>query len=287
VPSDAPTSERGATAVAAADLPRPFRVAARRRETRDTFTLDLEPADGGPAIAFRPGQFNMVWTFGVGEVPLSISGDPGRIAPLRHTVRAVGTVTRALARLRAGDAVGVRGPFGSPWPTAELAGQDVVLVAGGIGLAPLRPVIEHLLAGRARFGRIVLAYGARSPADLLFRRDLARWGRAAEVLVTVDRAAPSWRGDVGVVTAALRRASFDPASAVALTCGPEIMMRFAAKELLRRGMAPERVWLSMERNMKCGVGSCGHCQYGPDFVCRDGPVFRYDRVAGRLGVREA
>jgi NAD(P)H-flavin reductase len=230
----------------------------------------------------------MLWAFGVGEVPISISGDPARPAVLRHTTRAVGTVTRAMARLRRGGVLGVRGPFGSAWPTDEAEGADVVLVAGGIGLAPLRPALLRILARRRRYGRVVVAYGTRTPADVLFRDDLQRWQARGdvEVLVTVDRAAGGWAGRVGVVPSVLRLASFDPARTVAMVCGPEVMMRFAAQELLRRGVAPARIHVSVERNMKCAVGFCGHCQLGPDFVCRDGPVLPWARLATRLLVPE-
>jgi NAD(P)H-flavin reductase len=256
------------------------------RETHDTFTLELAPGDDG--FAFQPGQFNMLYAFGAGEVPVSISGDPGRPRKLVHTIRAVGPVTRALGRLRAGGVVGVRGPFGQPWPLQGATGKDVVLVAGGIGLAPLRPALCEIAARRRDFGRVVLLHGARSPEDVLFRRELARWRASADIAVSVsvDRASRGWPGDVGVVTALIPRAPFDGANAVALLCGPEIMMRFAADALARRGVHGERQFVSLERNMKCAVGFCGHCQFGPSFVCKDGPVFSYARVRGLLSLRE-
>ncbi len=283
-----PTAD--APAIAARDpmVPRPYRVRSRRRETGDTWTFDLVPAGDRSGEPFVPGQFHMLYAHGVGEVPISASGDPRETAVQRHTIRSVGAVTRALERLRKGDPVGVRGPYGAPWPMADLPGADVVVVAGGIGLAPLRPVVLEIAHDRARYGRVAVLVGARSVADIPFRRELERWRAKLDldVLVTVDRADEAWRGEVGVVTRLLRRAPFDPGSAIALVCGPEIMMRFAAHELASRGVPPERVWLSIERNMKCGVGWCGHCQFGPAFVCRDGPVFRFDRVAPLLDVRE-
>jgi len=279
----------GAAATPGPMVPRRFEIARRTRETRDTFTLDLTPADGGATPRFAAGQFDMLWVFGVGEVPISISGDPTRDGPLVHTVRAVGVVTDAMARLRRGASLGVRGPFGAAWPVDASRGLDVVLVAGGIGLAPLRPVVHRLLADRAAYGRIALLYGARAPAEIVFRRDLKRWRGALhlDVEVTVDRGDEAWRGDVGVVTHLIRRASFDPDNAVAMLCGPEIMMRFAAEALRRRGLGDEQIWVSLERNMQCGVGHCGHCQLGPLFVCRDGPVRRLDSLHPWFDVREA
>lgn len=268
-------------------LPRPHRVVGRRRETHDTVTLVLEPLDG-VARPFVPGQFCMLYAFGVGEVPVSISGDPARPGRLSHTVRAVGAVTAALAASRRGAVVGVRGPFGTGWPIQEAEGGDLVVVAGGIGLAPLRPVVLAAGRRRSRFGSVALLVGARTPADLCFARDLTRWGagRRVWVGVTVDRAGAGWRGEVGVVTRLLDAAPFEPARTTALVCGPEVMMRVTAAALCDRGVDPARVWLSMERSMACAVATCGHCQFGPAFVCRDGPVFPYERVRHLIGVPE-
>jgi len=268
-------------------LPQPYSVQRRRQETAGTFTLELQPAQGPPS-PFAAGQFNMLYVFGVGEVPISISGDPTQPHTLVHTMRAVGTVTRAMQALQRGDTLGVRGPFGNPWPVAEAAGKDVVLVAGGLGLAPLRPVLYHLLAQREEYGKVVLFYGTRTPADLLYRRQLERWrGRLdVEVYVTVDRATESWRGNVGAVTRIIPKAPFDPLDTVAMICGPEVMMRFTIMELLKCGVAEAQIFLSMERNMKCAIGFCGHCQFGPTFICKDGPVLRYDRMKSWLSGRE-
>jgi NAD(P)H-flavin reductase len=268
--------------------PVPFRIRRVEEETHDTFTLVLTPPPGAPPFSFRPGQFNMLWAFGAGEVPISLSGPPGEVREIVHTVRAVGPVTRELRRLKKGDTVGVRGPFGTAWPVEEVAGSDVVLVAGGIGLAPLRPALLALLAERPRYGRILLLVGARTPGDLLFVNELADWRGRFDVDVDVifDRAAPGWHGLVGVVTSLIPSAPFDPRNAAAFVCGPEIMMNFALLELERRGVPPSRLFVSLERNMKCGVGLCGHCQMGPFFVCRDGPVFPRERVARWLAIRE-
>ncbi|MFC6689275.1 FAD/NAD(P)-binding protein [Jhaorihella thermophila] len=266
-------------------VPRVAHVRRRWRDGPDVWTLEIEDGAGS---GFMPGQFNMLTVFGVGEVPISLSGDPADGNRIRHTVRAVGPVTRALARLRPGDPLGLRGPFGTGWPTDALDGRDVVIVAGGLGLAPLRPAILQLLARRDRIGRLTLVYGARSPDQILFARQQDRWGRRSdiEVAVTVDHATSPWRGYVGVVTTLIPRAVSDPANTVALVCGPEIMMRFAAAALTDAGLPETAIHLSMERNMKCAVGLCGHCQFGADFLCRDGPVFRLDRIARRLALRE-
>ena len=268
--------------------PVPFRVLRTDRETADTFTLELAPDEGGPPFGFRPGQFNMLYVFGKGEAPISISGDPGRRDRLVHTTRVVGAVTAGMGALKRGDVLGVRGPFGTAWPVDETAGSDVIFIAGGIGLAPLRPAILHVLANRSRYGRVALLYGARTPEDVLYRRDLRTWRAELDmdVYVTVDRASRDWHGDVGVVTALVPRIPFDRDNCVAMLCGPEVMMRFAVLELLKRGIPASMVHLSMERNMKCAVGFCGHCQVGPHFVCKDGPVFRYDELARLLKIRE-
>ena len=268
-------------------VPVPFVVRRVRRETHDTATLDLAPANGD-GFTFRAGQFNMLYAFGIGEVPVSISGDAQRPLPVAHTVRAVGAVSTAIRTVRPGAMVGVRGPFGTAWPVEAAERMDVVIVAGGIGLAPLRPVLYHLLAFRERYGRVALLYGARTPQDLLFRRELEQWrGRFdLHVGVTVDAPVSGWIGDVGVVTTLIPHAPFDPQDALALVCGPEVMMRFTVAELRKRGVPAERIVLSLERNMKCAIGLCGHCQFGPHFVCRQGPVFRYPEVEPLLTVKE-
>ena len=269
-------------------LPHPYRVRRVQRETYDTFTLDLEHANGAGGLSFAPGQFNMMYLFGVGEVPISISGDPAQSKALVHTIRAVGTVTKPIVGLKRGDVLGVRGPFGSSWPVEEAKGSDVVIVAGGIGLAPLRPALYYLLSHRASYGRVVLLYGARTPEDLLYTRELEEWRSRfdMEVGITVDAATGDWRGNVGVVTTLIPWARFEPSDTVAMVCGPEVMMRFTVQALQERGVAAENTYVSMERNMKCAVGFCGHCQFGPTFICKDGPVFRCDRMEQFLWKRE-
>lgn len=267
----------------AALLPRAARVRAVRPDTAEASTLYLE-IDGAERGA--PGQFNMLAPFGVGEAAISLSGTPdGTVA---HTVRSVGPVSEALRRLQPGAEVGVRGPFGVGWPVAAARGHDLVLAAGGIGLAPLRPAVEAVLAERGAFGRVLLLYGARSPADRLYVADLEAWHEQGgiEVAVTVDYAEPGWTGRVGFVTALLSNIRVDPERTVAFTCGPEVMMRAVANLLAARGVPADAIYLSLERNMKCGLATCGHCQLGPYLVCRDGPVFAFDRVADLLAIRE-
>jgi len=267
--------------------PLPYRVVRNRRENHDNRTLELAPvADAIDTIG--PGQFDMLYAFGVGEVPISTSALTGDDGHLVHTIRAVGAVTRALCAARPDDVVGVRGPFGNCWPFEQALGRDLVLVGGGVGLPPLRPALYHALAHRADFDRVVLLYGGRTPRDLLFTRELERWRARLDVAVevTVDAATPDWRGRVGVVTTLVPSAQFDPTRAVAFVVGPEIMMRFAARALLDRGLPAERIWISMERTMRCGVGLCGHCQLGPTLICRDGPVYRWDEIAPLLEVHE-
>ncbi|MBK8049094.1 MAG: FAD/NAD(P)-binding protein [Anaerolineales bacterium] len=257
----------------------------RFQENDDTFTVELEPVNGNSHSPFAAGQFNMLYVYGLGEIPISISGDPAAPDRLLHTTRAVGNVTRAMARLRPGDMLGVRGPFGTAWPLDDAKGRDVLLIAGGIGLAPLRPALYQMIEHRNDYGKIVLLYGARTQEDILFRSELERW-RARfdlDIYVTVDRATGEWHGSVGLVTALIPRAPFDPQNSVALVCGPEVMMRYTIQALAKRGVPVTQTYLSTERNMKCGCGLCGHCQFGPLFVCKDGPVFRLDHIQSFFG----
>lgn len=260
-------------------LSQPYRVSELSKETPDTFTLRLRPEESN-GNTFLPGQFSMLWVFGVGELPISISGNPAEHDQLVYTVRSVGQATNALVTRGVGDGVGVRGPFGKGWPLDAARGRDVIVVAGGIGLAPLRPVIYEVLNHRQDYGRLVVLYGARSPRDLLYRKELAAWARHREtqVLITVDYGGTSWRGHVGVVTTLFKYARLKPSRSVAMVCGPEIMMRFVTRELESHGLSRNDIYLSMERNMKCAVGFCGHCQYGPHFICKDGPVFPYEQI---------
>ncbi|OIK25104.1 FAD/NAD(P)-binding protein [Streptomyces malaysiense] len=265
--------------------PLPYHVAGTWEETDDTRSIELVPA-GAELPPFAPGQFAMIYAFGVGEVPISVSSLRGAHGGLVYTVRAVGAVSSALHRLRPGDTVGLRGPYGTGWDLDAAAGHDVLVVAGGIGLAPLRPVIQEVLGRPDAYGRLAVLAGARTPADLIYRDQFAGWGESAWVAVTVDRSGPRWRGAVGVVTALLDDLDPHPGRTHALVCGPEVMMRHTARDLVARGLAPHRVQVSLERNMRCGTGHCGHCQLGPLLLCRDGPVVGYDRAARLLLVRE-
>lgn len=260
-----------------------YRVVDRRTEADDVVTLCLEPLSRF-SFSFRAGQFNMLTAFGVGEVAISVSSAPGAPAPIEHTVRDVGAVTHALCGARTGTEVGVRGPFGTDWQIDEAVHGDVVVVAGGIGLAPLRGAVRQVVeAGRQRRGRLIVLVGARSPDQVVFWGDIERWRElGADVQVTVDVADRSWEGPVGVVTTLLASEEFDPQRTTALICGPEVMMRFTARSLIDQGVMPEKIRLSLERNMQCGVGLCGHCQLGPLLLCRDGPVVSYAGVVSHL-----
>ncbi len=268
--------------------PVPVRIASLSKETHDTFTLTVAPPPGDPVSAFEPGQFSMLYCLGVGELPISISGDPAVRDSLTYTIRSVGQVTYQLVTRRPGDFIGVRGPFGSSWPLKEALGKSVLIVAGGIGLAPLRPAIYSILRHRGDYNRLVILYGSRSPRDLLYRREFEAWGLLpdTQALCTVDYGGLSWRGHVGVVTTLFRLVRMQPQETVAMICGPEIMMRYAARELEARGLPPAQIYLSMERNMKCGAGFCGHCQMGPYFVCKHGPVFAWPEIRPYMDLYE-
>ncbi|WP_055484930.1 FAD/NAD(P)-binding protein [Streptomyces sp. WMMB 322] len=256
----------------------------RKEETADTSTIVLDPVRSA-LPPFDPGQFAMVHGFGVGDVPLSVSRLEGD--RLSHTVRSAGAVSARLETLTAGTVVGVRGPYGAGWDLSAAAGRDLLIVAGGLGLAPLRPVIGAVLAAPEGFGRVNVVIGARSPGDLFYGEEFETWRTAgATVLVTVDRPDETWRGDVGVVTGLVGRTGFDPGRAAAFVCGPEVMMRATARDLLRRGLPPQRIQLSLERTMQCGTGHCGHCQLGPLLLCRDGPVVPWNVAEPLLAVRE-
>ena len=270
-------------------LPMPALIRRIIWETDDTYSLMLEPTtQNGAPFKFEPGQFNMLYAFGMGESAISISSDPRKSKLIAHTIHRVGTVTNMFSQMKRGDTIGLRGPFGSSWPVEELKGHDVIIAAGGIGLAPLRPMLYSMFNHRREYGRIVLLYGARSPLDLLYRVELEEWSKKeqVEVLVSVDRSDLTWKGHIGVVTNLLSFIKLDAPSTFALVCGPEIMMQYCIQEILQRGISKEHLYLSMERNMKCAIGFCGHCQYGPSFICKDGPVFRYPKIESLLEKKE-
>ena len=244
-----------------------------------TYELELELPEVREKYRFAPGQFNMLYLPGFGEAAISISSSPDTTGTLLHTVRAVGNVTTALAKKQAGDQILLRGPFGSSWPLDQCRGQDLVIACGGLGLPPLRPLIYEVLRRRSDYGRVSLLYGARTPQDLLFTGEYAAWRQGdIDVDVTVDLGDEQWAGPIGVVPTLFERLQLASERTWVLTCGPEIMMRFVIQEALERGIPREQIYLSMERNMNCAVGLCGHCQLGPAFICKDGPVFRLDQM---------
>ncbi len=266
-----------------ATTPVPYRVLRAQPVSPDTGWIELEPvAEALPK--FSPGQFAMVYAFGVGDIPLSVCGIDGDV--LSHTVRAVGAVSTAIRDLQPGTTVGVRGPFGTAWEL-DTARADLLIIAGGIGLAPLRPVVHAALARTERRGTLNVLIGVRTPDDLLYCAETEAWGAAgAHVLVTVDRPDARWAGEVGVVTSLLDRIAFEPSNTRAFVCGPEVMIRATARELTRRGVRDGRIGVSLERTMHCGIGQCGHCQLGPLLLCRDGPVVPWSRARPLLAVRE-
>ena len=268
--------------------PYPVRIQRILWETDDTFTLTLDMSTYSLPFKFTPGQFNMLYAFGIGEAAISISSDPSKTATLVHTIHRVGVVTSALSQLRRGDIIGLRGPYGNSWPIEIMKKRDVVIMAGGIGLAPLRPVLYHVLRNRSDYGRVILLYGARSPLDLLYRVELEQWSKQPniEVLVTVDKGDSTWKGNISVVTKLLGSIKLDTANTIALVCGPEVMMKYGAEDIERVGLESNQIYVSMERNMKCGYGQCGHCQFGPIFICKDGPVFPYIRIRDMLEKKE-
>ncbi len=281
------SEDSGTRLASAAMVPRIGRILRRHRDAPGVWTVEIGETDPG-VVPCAAGQFNMLTAFGIGEVPISLSGDPRDGTRLIHTVRAVGAVSRALAKLPQGAPIGIRGPFGTGWPMHAARGHDVLLLAGGLGLAPLRPVIYQLLAERPRYGRIMLLYGTRSPAEVLFMHQLEAWRRHLEldIEITVDHAGAGWHGHVGVVTTLIGRMGLDPVHTLAFVCGPEVMMRFAAAALEAAGLPDTSIHLSLERNMKCAVGVCGHCQLGAAFICRDGPILPYARLRPALAIRE-
>lgn len=270
-------------------LPHPTRIAAIKEEAYAiaTYTLVFEDEALGRQYQFKPGQFNMLCLPGIGECAISISSDPETPLALAHTIRYAGNVTRAISRLKVGDVIGLRGPFGSAWPLKRLQGSDVYIVTGGIGLAPLRPILYSIMRHRPDFGRVVLLYGARTPADMLYTDEFEAWREHnIQIHATVDRADASWRGQVGVVPMLFYHLRLDPKTTTILACGPEIMMRFAIYEALARRIPKEKIYISLERNMRCALGFCGHCQFGPTFICKDGPVLTYAQVEPFFGVED-
>ncbi|WP_028489538.1 FAD/NAD(P)-binding protein [Thiothrix lacustris] len=270
-------------------LPHEAEIVARIQEAPDIFTLRLQFTN--PELqanySFEPGQFNMLYLHGVGEVPISIVSDPENANLYDHTIRVVGRVTKAMAALQQGDYIGVRGPYGRGWPMAEAEGRDVVLITGGLGCAPVVSVINYVLQRRERFGRLVIMQGVKHSNDLIWREQYAAWSKLpdTQILLAANETTPHWAFDSGFVTDLLDKANFEADNASAMLCGPEIMMQVASQRLLEKHVAADDIWLSMERNMHCAVGHCGHCQFGGQFICKDGPVFPLPAISHLLGVK--
>jgi len=269
----------------------PATIVEKTREAEDinTYRLQLVDEQVRRQFRFKAGQFNMVYLFGVGEVAISIVSDPDEPEFLDHTIRTVGRVTKGIAGLQPGDPLGIRGPFGQGWPLDEARGRDVVVVTGGLGCAPVIGAIEYIFRRREQYGSIKILHGVKTPHDLLYRERFDAWRRFpdTEVLLTSDQPDKTWSYHIGVVTELFEQVSVDPLKSIVLMCGPEIMMRLGVPILMNRGIPASAISVSLERHMECGIGLCGHCQLGPYFVCKDGPVMRYDRVAqwlGRAGV---
>jgi NAD(P)H-flavin reductase len=268
--------------------PVPYRICDRTDENHDSVTIRLEPT-ATTLVPPQPGQFMMMYAFGIGEVAISVSGiSTAADSSITHTVRAVGAVTRALCTAPLGSTVGLRGPFGTAWGLATATGRDLILVAGGVGLAPIRPLILGALEQRSRYGRVTLIAGSRSRDDFLYAEELDRWNHHPDidVYLTVDIPVQGWPGEVGLVTEPLRPMKVRHNQTTAFLCGPEPMMSSAAEVLLHKGMPGDAIRVSLERNMQCGVGWCGHCQLGPLLLCRDGPVVGYDIAAPLLRIKE-
>jgi NAD(P)H-flavin reductase len=263
-------------------------VTSSKYENSDTVTLGIKALDDSGS--WKPGQFNMLYLFGLGEIPISISGDPSISDTVTHTIKALGAVSKAITDLKKGDAIWMRGPFGQPWPEVP-RGHDLLIVAGGLGLAPLTPVIFEARAS-PHISRIMILYGARTPSDTIFQQHLSEWAKypRLNIQITVDRLAPNtssqWHGSVGMVTNLLHHLDLSQSHTLVMTCGPEIMMRHVVSDVMGMGISAQNIYVSMERNMKCAVGVCGRCQWGPHFVCRDGPVYRLSDIRPFWNVKE-
>ncbi|KTD61764.1 FAD/NAD(P)-binding protein [Legionella spiritensis] len=263
-------------------LPYPIEIIARTQESPTIFSLEARFTESKhhEYFSFHPGQFNMLYLYGVGEVAISISSDPDEKTYLRHTIRAVGRVTKALQTIKKGDQLGLRGPFGQGWPVHQAQGKDVVIVTGGLGCAPTVSVINYILARRQKYGTLTLLQGVKHSEDFIFRKQYALWQQSPDthVHIAADQAGPRWPWGIGYVTDMIQSITIDSSKTIAMLCGPEMMMYAAVKALVQKGMAEDNIYLSMERNMACGLGHCGHCQYGGLFVCKDGPVFAYPKI---------
>lgn len=274
---------------AKAYLPHEAEIVERIDDAPEIFTLRLRFTDPKTheAYRFRPGQFNMLYLYGVGEVPISIVSDPEHGGALDHTIREVGRVTGGLAKLGVGDRIGIRGPYGRGWPMNEIIGKDILVITGGLGCAPSVSVINYVMQRRSDYGRLTVMQGVKHHSDLLWRERYEQWARQpdTQILLASDSGGPLWPWHTGPVTVLFDKATIDPERTAVVLCGPQPMMQAAIQHLLPIGIPEEAIWLSMERNMQCAVGHCGHCQYGPKFICRDGPVFAYPALKGLFGLK--
>lgn len=263
-------------------VPYTAKILSKRQETPNifTYTLKIEDPDYAQSYSFLPGQFNMLYVFGVGEVPISIASDPSQSESLEHTIRVVGNVTKLLGKMEAGETLGIRGPFGSHWPLEEAKDKDLIFITGGLGCAPVTGAIQYALKRRNQYGAIKILHGVKKRHDLIYQKKFKAWKAHpnTQVLLTSDQEDRHWKYQVGVVTNLVDEIEINPEKTVVMICGPEIMMRFAVKNLQARGIANENIYLSLERNMKCALGFCGHCQYGPHFICKQGPVVSFDKM---------
>jgi len=270
-------------------LPSEVEVIDRIQEAPDIFTWTLRFTDEHTNANYRciPGQFNMLYMHGVGEIPISIVGEDVDCSTIVHTIRVVGRVTKAMSQLKVGDRLGLRGPFGRGWPLRESHGRDLVIVTGGLGCAPVVAVIHHAIANREHYGRIVIMQGVKHSNDLLWRKSYEQWQKMSDVqvLLAADVSTQGWPWATGRITVLLDQAVFDQEKCTVMMCGPEQMMCGMAEQLVIRGVDESEIWLSMERNMKCALGHCGHCQFGPHFICKDGPVYRFPDIKQYLGTR--
>jgi len=265
-----------------------YRVIEKRVENTNLITLVFEPAGEEKIEPLKPGQFNMIYIFGLGEIPISVSSLLAPYPLITHTIQDVGAISHACCELSIEDEVGIRGPFGNPFPVEDAKFKDVIILAGGVGFAPLRPMIEYIAYNRDDYGEVNFLYGTRDPSGILFHQDVISLQSDPSInfQITVDHSYKNWRGNVGVVTSLLDKAEFNPKNTMAFVCGPEIMMRYGTYELIDWEIPEENIFLSMERNMKCALGHCGHCQYGPHFVCKEGPVFSYSSIRKYLNIFE-
>ena len=270
-------------------LPMEAEVIERIQESPDMYSLRLRITDPAvqAAYTFEPGQFNMLYLYGVGEIPISIVSDPRDENSIDHTIRAVGRVTNAMSNLNAGDVIGLRGPYGRGWPVLDAEQRDVVVVTGGLGCAPVVSVLNYIARRRERFGKLNIVQGVKHTCDFIWRERYDHWRELPDtrVLLAADDGEPIWPFHIGRVTDLFDQMEFNPDDVIVMLCGPEGMMRIVVKYMLEQGVNGKDIWLSMERNMQCGIGHCGHCQYGGKFICKDGPVFCYDDLKDLFGKR--